>query len=115
MSDHIRQSLILLLPVGRATLEDVPLNVGLSARSLLRSLERAGFTFGSLLNELRRELARLYLGDSHRTITETAEQLGYATPTSSTRWFSAEFGTSPRAWRAIQSRQTIGPPPIWKV
>ena len=42
-------------------------------------------------------------------------KLGYATPSSFTRWFHNEFGTSPRAWRDAQRTAAPGPPPHWKV
>jgi AraC-like DNA-binding protein len=44
--------------------------------------------------------------------------LGYASPSSFTRWFAGAFGMSPQAWRAQQAagaREALhGPPPVWK-
>jgi AraC-like DNA-binding protein len=52
-----------------------------------------------VLNEVRRELALRYLAGSAHNMTAIAQMTGYATPSSFTRWFSAEFGKSPAAWR----------------
>jgi AraC-like DNA-binding protein len=90
----------LLLPAGRATLEQVGENLGLHPRALQRLLEREGRTFATLLNEVRRELALRYLSSSTHQVTAIAQMTGYAAPSSFTRWFCAEFGVAPALWRA---------------
>ena len=64
VTERARRSLYLLLPSGRATLEQVGDNLGLHPRALQRLLEREGRTFAILLNEVRRELALRYLSSS---------------------------------------------------
>ena len=115
LSERVRRSIALLLPTGQATLEQVAANVGLNARSFQRDLRSERQTFTSLLDEVRSERARHYLADSRLPVSEIAEQLGYATPTSFARWFTAEFGVSPRSWRAGQTGSATGPPPMWKI
>ena len=115
LPNRVRRSIALLLPSGRATMEEVAANVGLNARSFQRVLRSEKRTFASLLDEVRRERARHYLADSTMRVAEIAEQLGYATPTSFTRWFTAEFGISPRLWRTAEGGRPKGPPPMWKV
>jgi AraC-like DNA-binding protein len=88
-----------LLPKGAATAEKVAGNIGISVRGLQRSLEQEGTTFGTLLNEVRRHLAQHYLTESGQSITSIAELTGYSTLSSFTRWFTGEFGLTPRAWR----------------
>jgi AraC-like DNA-binding protein len=100
-----RRSLQLLLPAGRASLEQVGANLGLHPRALQRLLEKEGQTYASLLNEVRRELALRYLSSSRRSVTSVAEMIGYATPSAFARWFSAEFGMSPAAWRSATSER----------
>ena len=70
------------------------------ARTLQRSLGNEGRTFAMLLNDVRRELALRYLSSSTHSITSVAQMTGYATPSSFTRWFTAEFDMAPAAWRA---------------
>ncbi len=40
----------------------------------------------------------------HRSATSVAHMIGYAGPSSFTRWFCAEFGVAPVAWRAGEGR-----------
>ena len=95
-----RRSLYLLLPAGRATVEQAADNLGLHARTLQRLLEKEERTFATVLNEVRRELALRYLSSSAHSVTQIAQMTGYASASSFTRWFVAEFGMSPAAWRA---------------
>lgn len=100
VTERARRSIYLLLPAGRATLEQISENLGMSVRTLQRSLDREGRTFATLLNEVRRELALRYLASSAHSMTSIAQMTGYATASSFTRWFAAEFGMAPGAWRA---------------
>ncbi|MFL6846498.1 MAG: AraC family transcriptional regulator ligand-binding domain-containing protein [Allosphingosinicella sp.] len=100
-----RRSLQLLLPAGRASLEQVGATLGLHARALQRLLEKEKQTYASLLNDVRRELALRYLSTSSRSVTSVAALTGYSTPSAFARWFSAEFGLSPAAWRAAEQRR----------
>ena len=100
VSEEARRALYLLLPVGRGTLLQTAANLGLHPKSLQRQLEKEGRTFAELLNEVRRELALRYLADSTHSITAVGQMIGYASPSSFTRWFSGELGTSPALWRA---------------
>jgi len=98
--ERARRCIYLLLPAGRATVEQVAETMGLRARTLQRSLEKEGRTFATLLNEVRRELALRYLANSTHSVTAIAQMIGYATPSSFSRWFAAEFAMGPAAWRA---------------
>lgn len=107
ITERARRCIYLLLPAGRATLEQVGENMGLSARTLQRSLEKEGRTFATLLNEVRRELALRYLASSTHSVTAIAQMTGYATPSSFTRWFAAEIGMAPAAWRAEERGEAV--------
>jgi AraC-like DNA-binding protein len=98
--ERARRAVYLTLPAGRGTLEQVADNLGLHPRMLQRQLEKEGEAFATLLNAVRRELALRYLSSSAHSITAIAHMTGYASPSSFTRWFAAEFGMSPAAWRA---------------
>lgn len=115
ISERARRMITLLLPSGRATLGQTAAQLGLGPRRLQRLLDREGHQFGDLLDAVRRELATAYLAGSARPITSIAALLGYASPSSFTRWFVGAFGVSPQTWRAGQgARDSIGPPPIWR-
>ena len=103
-----RRSLYLLLPAGRATIEQVAENLGPSSPLPAAACSsKEGKTFAAVLNEVRRELALRYLAGSAHNMSAIAEMTGYATPSSFTRWFAAEFGISPAAWRN-EARQREG-------
>ena len=101
--DRVQRAIALLMPSGRATLEQVAAQLGVSPRGLQRRLEEEGVQFGTLLNDVRVELASAYLAGSSRPITSVAGLLGYASPSSFTRWFAGAYGVSPQEWRARRS------------
>jgi AraC-like DNA-binding protein len=101
----VRKTVYLLMPSGRATVEQVAESLGLNVRSLQRRLEDAGVTFSDLANEVRRDLALRYLDNPELPLGRIAELLGYSMPSSFTRWFAAQFGTAPARWRASRSRR----------
>jgi len=99
VSDRVIRSIMLFLPSGRATLEEVARSVDTTPRDLQRKLEREGRTFADLLNDARRELSQRYLTNDRQPLTTVAELTGYASPGSFSRWFVTEFGIAPGAWR----------------
>ncbi len=114
-SDRVRRVITLLLPGGRATLTQAAAQLGVSPRSLQRQLGEEGHQFADLLDTVRRELAAAYLAGSNRPVTSIAGLLGYASPSSFTRWFAGQFGVSPQAWRAGRAAPAqAGPPPTWR-
>jgi len=113
LGDRVRRTISQLLPSGRATVDQVAAQLGMSARSLQRRLDDEGLQFAELLTSVRQELATAYLAGSTRPVTSVAAMLGYSSPSSFTRWFAGSFGVSPQVWRATR-RETPGPPPVWR-
>ena len=105
-SERVKRSLRLLLPEGRGTLEQVANGIGLTPRSLQRQLCREGASFGSVLRDVRRELAQNHLS-ALRHVTMVAHMTGFQSIGSFTRWFNTQFGMSPTEWRrlAIEARR----------
>lgn len=99
-SEQVRRSIGVLLPTGRITLDHIAAHMAMSPRSLQRRLEIEGHQFGELLSDVRKDLAVAYLGSSDQPVTTVASLLGYASPSSFTRWFTGVFGITPQAWRA---------------
>jgi AraC-like DNA-binding protein len=104
VADRTHRLLYLLLPLGRGTLEHAGARLGLHPRALQRQLEKEGASFGNVLNRARRELALRHLASPAHSIEAIAVLVGYATLSSFSRWFTAEFGVSAGAWRAGQRR-----------
>jgi AraC-like DNA-binding protein len=105
IGERARRAVYLMLPAGRGTLEQVADNLGLHPRMFQRQLEKEGQTFATLLNAVRRELALRYLSSSAHNVTAIAHMTGYSSSSSFSRWFAAEFGMSPAAWRAEERRE----------
>ncbi|CAM4159246.1 AraC family transcriptional regulator [Acinetobacter dispersus] len=95
----IRKSIHLLLPMGRATIDQVAHTHGINVRTLQRRLEAAHTNFSVLINDVRRNLVFRYLKNLNYSLGQVSDILGYSMPSSFTRWFSSEFGMSPTTWR----------------
>jgi AraC-like DNA-binding protein len=108
-SDRTRRAITLLLPSGRATLDNVARNLRLAPRTLQRNLEREQISFAVLLNEVRKELAQRYLIDFARPVDAVADLTGYSSASAFGRWFAAEFGASPAVWRKAQAESQHQP------
>jgi len=105
ITHDVRSAIYLMLPMGRATSESVAQGLGMSLRTMQRELDEAGETFTKLLNEVRCELATRYVANPQYSLLRVAELLGYGSPSSFTRWFSAQFGMAPAVWRANNAGQ----------
>ena len=99
VASDVRRDLYILMPMGRATIEQVARGLGLNVRTLQRRLEDADETFSNTLNSVRRELVLRYMKNPQYSLQVVGRLLGFSTPSSFTRWFSTEFGMAPRAWR----------------
>ena len=110
----VRKVIYLLLPMGRATIAQIAPALGMNVRTLQRRLEECGVTFGELINKVRFDLVIRYLDNPDLSLGEIADMLGYSMPSSFTRWFIANFGQPPAAWRAARraaNRSTAGAGP----
>ncbi|MHA6160065.1 AraC family transcriptional regulator [Pseudomonas sichuanensis] len=99
---EMRKTIYLLLPMGRATIEQVAQSQGMNVRTLQRRLVEAGVTFSELVNGVRRDLVIRYLENPAYSLGRIADMLGYSMPSSFTRWFIAQYGMPPASWRARQ-------------
>ncbi|WP_136476060.1 AraC family transcriptional regulator [Pseudomonas sp. DG56-2] len=97
---EMRKTIYLLLPMGRATIEQVAQTQGMNVRTLQRRLEECGVTFSDLINGVRRDLVIRYLENPNYSLGRIADMLGYSMPSSFTRWFIAQFGMPPASWRS---------------
>ncbi len=97
---EVRKAIYLLLPMERATIEQIAQSLGFNVRTLQRHLDSAGEHFSDLVNGVRRDLVVRYMENPQYSLSRIGELLGYSVPSSFTRWFSAQFGMTPTAWRA---------------
>jgi len=73
--------------------------LGISERTLARRLETQGYTFNSLLDEVRQELALAAVRESRQSLADIALSLGFAEPSTFYRAFHRWTGMPPARWR----------------
>jgi AraC-like DNA-binding protein len=66
-----------LLPHGKARLDSVARELGVSNRTLARRLTAEGLSFGEILKQLRSDLAMHYLSERNLSISQIAWLVGY--------------------------------------
>lgn len=96
---NLRKAVYLLLPLGKAKIKQVAPCLGMSVRSLQRSLDELGLSFSGVVDDVRREVVLGHLRSRSSRIERVGSMLGYANTPSFTRWFIGEYGVSPLRWR----------------
>lgn len=96
---QVRQIVVRLLAARECTVEHVALQFGVNRRTVHRYLAREGHTFSAILESVRRDLAPGYVGDRRHSLAEVSALLGFATPSSFSRWYRRNFGANPAADR----------------
>jgi AraC-like DNA-binding protein len=99
VSDKVRQLVYELLPSGRCSVKRIASSIGMDRRTLHRHLARDGETFSSIVDAARSDLARRYVKDRGRSLSEVAYLLGFSESSAFSRWFRKRFGRSPKSWR----------------
>ena len=102
MLDDVRRTVLLLLPSGRCSIEQVAAHLGVVCRTVQRRLSEQGVSFSTLVNDLRVELAERHVVNSDRSLTDVAALLGFSAPSGFSRWYHAQFGCSPTQARAAR-------------
>ena len=85
---------------GSASETHISKLLSISLRTLRRLLAAQGTSFRELLGEMRYEIARQLLADTHMTTAEVAATLDYADASAFTRAFRRWTNSPPAAWRA---------------
>jgi AraC-like DNA-binding protein len=106
--ERVRAAIARRMPGARPTVDTVARDVAMSSRSLQRLLREHGTAFRELLDEVRQEHARGYLGATAFSDAEVAFLLGFGDPASFYRAFRAWTGMSPGRFR--QRAEHPGPP-----
>ncbi|MES2259426.1 MAG: AraC family transcriptional regulator [Pseudomonadota bacterium] len=101
---EVRKAIYLLLPMGRATIEQIAQALGMNVRTLQRRLVEADASFSDLTNEVRRELVQRYMNNPSYSLTRIGDLLGYSLPSSFSRWFVIQFGEPPASWRSTHCK-----------
>ena len=102
---QVRDMVVQLLGARECTVEEVARKFGVNRRTVHRYLAREGHTFSGVLESVRRDLAPGYVADRRRSLAAVSALLGFATPSSFSRWYRRAFGSNPAADR---SPRTLG-------
>ncbi|MBR1159467.1 AraC family transcriptional regulator [Bradyrhizobium elkanii] len=95
----VRQLVFALLPSGRCTGDLLVRHLGINRRTLTRRLAARGKSVSSIINDVRIELVRRHIKTECRSLTETAQLLGFSGLPTFSRWFQQQFGVSATVWR----------------
>jgi AraC-like DNA-binding protein len=88
-----------LLPHGKAQASEVARKLGMSQRTLARRLAAKGLSFTTILDEMKCDLAKRYLGEANLPITTIAWLLGYQEVSAFTHAFKRWTGKTPKQVR----------------
>ena len=77
LGQAVRQLIVALLPSGRCSATVVARHLGVDRRTVHRHLTRDGWTFNSILDEVRRELAERYLAEGAHTMSQCVGAIGF--------------------------------------
>lgn len=87
------------LTSGEPSVGDLVKSLGMSRRTLQRKLKEIGTSYQRILEETRYALARRYLNDPVKSVTEITFLLGFSEQGAFTRAFKRWSGTAPRDFR----------------
>ena len=96
---EVERVLMNLMPRGEVGTKAVARELGVSVRTLSRRLKDGGASFLGILDELRADLAKKYLGDKSLSLAEVAYLLGYADASAFSHAFRRWTGKTPNQMR----------------
>jgi AraC-like DNA-binding protein len=105
IAQETKKAIYLLLPQGRATIEQIASGLDMNVRTLQRQLDAVGAVYSDLLDEVRRDLVRRYLANPAHSLTDICAMLGFSHSSAFSRWYRAQFGVPP-----ISARRSRRPP-----
>jgi len=98
--NQVRACIIDLLPSGPPSQETVARALNMSARTLQRRLSSDALTYKQLLEDVRLSLAKQYLKEAGRSVSEVTYLLGFSEPSNFARAFKRWTGVSPVAFQS---------------
>jgi AraC-like DNA-binding protein len=99
----VENAIVPLLPHGKARVDEIARQLGMSLRTLERRLGSEGLTFTGILSELRCDLAKRYLREEDLPISKIAWLLGYQDVGGFTHAFKRWTGKTPREARGQEN------------
>jgi AraC-like DNA-binding protein len=112
---QVENAIAPLLPHGAPSAGQVAAKLGMSQRTLARRLAAENLTLGTVLAELRADLAPRYLRLSNISIAQVAWLLGYKEASAFTHAFKMRTGRTPTQARSRYLLQSGQPPPAAEI
>ncbi|MBB1487556.1 AraC family transcriptional regulator [Oceanospirillum sediminis] len=97
--NQVYYRLLEVLPEGEPDMETMAQTMNLSTRTLQRKLKERGSSYKQLLDNVRKELALLYIRQSHVPIAEISYRLGFSHVSNFSRAFKRWTGKAPAECR----------------
>lgn len=98
--DRVKTEIRARLPEGCPYVEQVADSLGIARWTLQRRLADEGLAFSDLVEQVRRDLATIYVRQRHVPVADIAFLLGYSEVSAFSRAFRRWYGLSPNALRA---------------
>jgi len=99
MLNRVRAKLVELLPLGEPSRELMAEALNVSLRSLQRKLHEQGTSYKDLLDDVRQDLAKQFIHQSHIPLGEISFRLGFSSNSSFARAFKRWTGIPPGEYR----------------
>lgn len=99
VADEVRQMIMLLMPRGRCTAEQIAQLMGVTRRTLHRRLDAEEESYLAILQAIRVGLAASYLAEVRRPLRDVAHLLGFGELSSFSRWYRETFGVTAESVR----------------
>ena len=96
---RVRNLISRALSEGVPAISDIARDLGMSGRTLQRRLAEEGYTFLTLVEESRRQLAERLLQQTAYSLAEVAFMTGYSEQSAFNRAFKRWSGQTPRSYR----------------
>lgn len=102
LANEVRSAIYRQLAAGEPDVDSVAARLGMSARALQARLRKSELTFSDLVDDVRRSLAAVLVGDDRLTLVNVAMLLGFSEQSSFTRAFRRWYGVAPGEYRKKQ-------------
>ncbi len=99
IDQRVRLQVSKSLSEGVPAVSDIARNLGMSGRTLQRKLSGRGYSFKTLVEDSRRQLAERLLKQTSYSLTEVAFMTGYSEQSAFNRAFKRWAGQTPRMYR----------------
>ena len=103
MAGRVKAAVRARLSSGYPALEEIAAALNATPATIQRELGRENRSYKDLVEEVRRDLALLYLGEQQLPLSEIAFLLGYSELSAFSRAFHRWEGISPREFRSVRS------------